>query len=149
MENETEPKTFATGERVMQIFLAHNGAPVIVKYDVVESTTDSLTLVAIEDAGEMTGKTITFTKEQGIPRTYRGSDTDRMFSEYVRYVERLPAAVMNAGFTLRDLNAKIATLRKISELWSAAIRKPEATSATSQPSTHPENPTHAKRIVNS
>ena len=37
---------------------------------------------------------------------------------YLRNIERLPEAVLNTNFMQKDLNNQIASLKKISDLWS-------------------------------
>lgn len=65
---------FKPNDRVLQIFMRSDGFPIVIKYDVISSDDDSLVLAPIGEAGDMTGKVITFTKEQGIPRTYLDGD---------------------------------------------------------------------------
>ena len=71
---------------------------------------------ASNGAGEP--KLITFTTAQGIPRTYRETEVDKMFVDYLRNIERLPEADLTADFTQKDHNSPIASLKKISDLWS-------------------------------
>ena len=74
---------FKPNDRVLQIFMRSDGFPIVIKYDVISSDDDSLVLAPIGEAGDMTGKVIAFTKEQGIPRTYLDGDINRMFTDYL------------------------------------------------------------------
>ncbi len=122
--NETVfTETFIPGELVTQIFVGAKATPVVITYNVIDSTLTSLVLKPIGNHPDVGDDIITFTNKKGIPQTYRQNDYDRMFVDYLRNTERLPGAIMKADFNQKDLDRQIASLKKISELWTEIRRK--------------------------
>ncbi len=111
-------ETFRPGEMVTQIFVGPRGTPVVVTYNVIDSTPTSLTVRPVGEYPDIEDGIITFTTKKGIPKTYRWGEYDQMFVDYLRNTERLPSAIMKADFSQKDLNTQIATLKKISDLWT-------------------------------
>lgn len=123
MKETVFTETFVPGELVTQIFLGARAAPVVITYNVIDSTPTSLVLKPIGNHPDVGDDIITFTNKKGIPQTYRQNDYDRMFVDYLRNTERLPGAIMKADFNQKDLDRQIASLKKISELWMEIRRK--------------------------
>lgn len=122
--NETVfTETFIPGELVTQIFVGARATPVVITYNVIDSTPTSLVLKPIGNHPGVGDDIITFTCKKGIPLTYRQNDYDRMFVDYLRNTERLPGAIMKADFNQKDLDRQIASLKKISDLWTEIRRK--------------------------
>lgn len=122
--NETVfTETFVPGELVTQIFVGARATPIVITYNVIDSTPTSLVLKPIGNHPDVGDDIITFTNKKGIPQTYRQNDYDRMFVDYLRNTERLPGAIMKADFNQKDLDRQIASLKKISELWMEIRRK--------------------------
>jgi hypothetical protein len=122
--NETVfTETFVPGELVTQIFVGARATPVVITYNVIDSTPTSLVLKPIGNHSGVGDDIITFTCKKGIPLTYRQNDYDRMFVDYLRNTERLPGAIMKADFNQKDLDRQIASLKKISDLWTEIRRK--------------------------
>lgn len=122
--NETVfTETFVPGELVTQIFVGARATPIVITYNVIDSTPTSLVLKPIGNHPDVGDDIITFTNKKGIPQTYRQNDYDRMFVDYLRNTERLPRAIMKADFNQKDLDRQIASLKKISELWMEIRRK--------------------------
>jgi hypothetical protein len=122
--NETVfTETFIPGELVTQIFVGARATPVVITYNVIDSTPTSLVLKPIGNHLGVGDDIITFTCKKGIPLTYRQNDYDRMFVDYLRNTERLPGAIMKADFNQKDLDRQIASLKKISDLWTEIRRK--------------------------
>ena len=111
---------FKPNDRVLQIFMRSDGFPIVIKYDVISSDDDSLVLAPIGEAGDMTGKVITFTKEQGIPRTYLDGDINRMFTDYLANTQGWNQAKLMMA-TPKDLLREIQFLKKIFDLWNATL----------------------------
>ena len=121
--NETVfTETFIPGELVTQIFVGARATPVVITYNVIDSTPTSLTVKPVDKHPDIGDGIITFTTKKGIPKTYRWGECDRMFVDYLRNSERLPSAILKADFSQKDLNTQIATLKKISDLWSETRR---------------------------
>lgn len=116
-------ETFLPGEFVAQIFVGAGGVPVVISYNVIDSTPTSLVLKPIGNHPGIEDDIITFTSKKGIPQTYRRSDYDKMFLDYLRNTERLAGAIMKADYTQKDLERQIATFKKISELWTEIRKK--------------------------
>ena len=114
------PTNFKPNDRVLQIFMRSDGFPIVIKYDVISSDDDSLVLAPIGEAGDMTGKVITFTKEQGIPRTYPDGDINRMFTDYLANTQGWNQAKLMMA-TPKDLLREIQSLKKIFDLWNATL----------------------------
>lgn len=123
MKETVFTETFVPGELVTQIFLGARATPVVITYNVIDSTPTSLVLKPIGNHPDVGDDIITFTNKKGIPQTYRQNDYDRMFVDYLRNTERLPGAIMKADFNQKDLDRQIASLKKISELWMEIRRK--------------------------
>lgn len=123
MKETVFTETFVPGELVTQIFLGARATPVVITYNVIDSTPTSLVLKPIGNHPDVGDDIITFTNKKGIPQTYRQNDYDRMFVDYLRNTERLPRAIMKADFNQKDLDRQIASLKKISELWMEIRRK--------------------------
>ena len=122
--NETVfTETFVPGELVTQIFVGARATPVVITYNVIDSTPTSLVLKPIGNHPGVGDDIITFICKKGIPLTYRQNDYDRMFVDYLRNTERLPGAIMKADFNQKDLDRQIASLKKIYDLWTEIRRK--------------------------
>ena len=114
------PTNFKPNDRVLQIFMRSDGFPIVIKYDVISCDDESLVLAPIGEAGDMTGKVITFTKEQGIPRTYLDGDINRMFTDYLANTQGWNQAKLMMA-TPKDLLREIQSHKKIFDLWNATL----------------------------
>lgn len=109
-------------EIVWQIFVGPNGLPHVFKMSVVSSDENALKVVPLGDAGELTGKIVTYDDEEGIPRTYRSKDIDRMFAEYLFNIQGWNRAKLFA-VSPKDFAEEIETLTKILEMWKQTRRR--------------------------
>ena len=116
-------ETFLPGELVTQIFVGVRAMPVVITYNVIDSTPTSLVLKPVGNHPGISDDIITFTSQKGIPQTYRCGDYDRMFLDYLRNTERLPGAILKTDYSQKDLKQQIATLKRISDLWTEIRKK--------------------------
>ena len=114
-------------EEVMQIFMGPDALPHLFRLTVITSDENSLVLIPIGEASEFSGKIITYDDKTGIPRTYRLSETNLMFTEYLANQQgwELGKTMMQSP---KALATEIATLKKIHDLWKATLRENTAAS---------------------
>lgn len=103
-------------EIAWQIFIGSDGHPHVFKLSVVSSDADRLVVIPLGDAGDVSGKIVTYEDKDGIPRTYRTAEINRMFSEYLCNIRGWNRAGMFAT-TPKDLENEIESLAKTLELW--------------------------------
>lgn len=115
-----KPQIFNPNDRVYQIFMKSDGFPIVIKYDVISSTEDELVVAPIGDAGDMTGKIITFDSKTGIPRTYPANEINRMFTDYLANTQGWERAKLMLA-SPKELMTEIQALKKILDLWNATL----------------------------
>ena len=109
-------------EIVWQIFIGSDGLPHVFKLSVVESNAERLVVIPLGDVGELSGKIVTYEDKDGIPRTYRTDEINRMFADYLANIQGWDRAKMIVTAP-KDLEDEIQNLTKILELWKQTRRR--------------------------